>query len=259
LVVLAEDLEAELDAQLKRRIEEGNDAAIAYELVLLLSDFNVFRQLRPEEINLAIRRLTRGLSYARYLVERYPNVPAYETLAIHTAYKLAVLQKLIAPDRRDEIPERIRIVRTLMRLALRGQQRLLENSPGGDGYAMWCALFTMQIGDLQRFAGDRPSALQSYRGAAEYLPLVAVTPDGRHGEAHERSAEDRDTLIAALEQTLRRYAETIQPDDAEAAQLIRELIDDIRGKDVADWPATRKRIDALLGDAEESEPLLPIE
>jgi tetratricopeptide (TPR) repeat protein len=238
LVELADELEAELDTQLQRRSEQGNEAAIAYELVLLLSDFNVFRQLRPDEMDRARRRLTQGLGYARYLVDRYPNVPAYETLAIHTAYKLAVLQRMFVPDRREKYPERLRLVRSLMQLSLRGQQRLLEATPDGDGYAMWCSLFTMQIGDLQRFAGGRGGALQSYRDALAYLPL-------------ERSPADGETLATAIGEILRRYVEVADPDnDADAVQRAEQIARGLRDSAAIDWNDLATQLETLIGERE---------
>ncbi len=274
LVRLAEDLEAELDGQLQRRSEQGNEAAIAYELVLLLSDFNVFRQLRPDEMDPARRRLTKGLSYARYLTERYPNVPAYETLAIHTAYKLAVLQRMFVPDRREEFPERLRMVRSLMQLALRGQRRLLESHPDGDGYALWCSLFTMQLGDLQRFAGARRAALQSYQDALGYLPLRSdlagsdLTGSDLAGsdlagsvsgiEAASWSAEDRRTLATAVGEVVRRYAEAVEPEDADAARLARDLGERVGEPSAVDWTDVSGRVETLIGDRGERDLSLPL-
>lgn len=128
LTELADWVQVRLQSKMDQSPQHEQDAIIAYEQVLLLTDFDVFRALPLNVLERALRDSEIALRQADRLVDNYPNVSAYEVLAIHTAFKLATLKtRHFAVNPNDSIDE-LREVRALIRRALRRQSRLLRRT-----------------------------------------------------------------------------------------------------------------------------------
>lgn len=64
---LAGKMERELVSAIRRLKNTGDDAAARYELVRLLTDFNVFRKLDENEVRCGLDMLGRALPHVEYL------------------------------------------------------------------------------------------------------------------------------------------------------------------------------------------------
>ncbi|MEO1526795.1 MAG: hypothetical protein AAFX06_15270, partial [Planctomycetota bacterium] len=176
LLELAEQLASDLLLLIALDDRAGENAAVRYELVQLLTDFNVFRELNRKTVDLAIELLDQALPNVEYLNDHHPNVPAYENLLIHTSFKAATVY-CIAFDRGPGNPELARRARTLFQQAFQRQLVLMERADEGDGYALWCVLTLMRSGDVQLRIEEAQSAVKSYVQALRLFPMETLNDD----------------------------------------------------------------------------------
>lgn len=250
LLELAGELEADFFGKLADQAWAENDAAIAYELVHLLADFNVFRELHPQSLRYGLDRLERALPIVEQLVEEYPNVTAYEDLAVHTALKASTLKTVVAVRDPRSAPDLLRSTRSLLRQALRRQQRLIEKTQVADGYKLWSALIQLRIGDVQLRTHDGRRASQSYLNAMGKLPidkLISVQPSGNQVSAESPTASNDEAAIKAAALTLlRRLDHAVHREEPDLADSARGLADEIAGETPTNWSEVSARLAELM-------------
>ncbi|MEL6104417.1 MAG: serine/threonine-protein kinase [Planctomycetota bacterium] len=232
LLEIAEQLIGDLSFLLALDDRTGENAALRFELVQLLTDFNVFREFDKDAVDLAFELLDQALPNVEYLADHHPNVPAYESLLIHTSIKAATVY-CIAYDRGPGNPEVARRARALLQQAFQRQLVLKERNEGSQGYALWCALILLRTGDLQLLTEETQSAMDSYVEALRHFPAEALTPDGSR------------TPWELAELLLHRFGHSAPPRLIETA---RELARDIAERTPDDTAALRERLAAYLDE-----------
>ena len=254
LLSLADQLRDDLKSKLGQKEWAGRDAAIAYELTLLYADFSVFRPLDAQELNQGILRIEQALPIAEYLVDRYPAVPAYELLSIHTAFKAATLRTR-DHQRRPGSERDLRDIRVLLRQALRRQTRLLDQNEDAAGYSLWCSLFLMRIGEVQLRSGEDVPAVRSFRRGLKLVPLQQLArlyrPEVQSSvEQPPTRVPSENPAFVATVRLLERLDDAARRHDPATSDQADRLAHDLRHANAESWPEISERLQQLVAGKE---------
>lgn len=138
----------------------------------------------------------------------------------------------------------IRSVRALLRDSSQHQQQLLDRNPEADGYALWCSLFLMRLGDTHFRLGDDLQASRTYRRALRVFPVDApVTHE------NESDQEDWNELRTALPILLDRFASVLEFVSLESADEAHSIGDYVERGSKIDWLNVQLALDSLLESA----------
>ncbi|MCC9599409.1 serine/threonine protein kinase [Stieleria sp. JC731] len=255
LVETAEWVRQRLQAKMDSGELHGQHAILAYEQVLLLSDFTVFRPMPRDLLRQGLQDCEVAMEQADKLVEDHPNVSAYEVLAIHTTYKCATLMTRMFAEENVPAVERLREIRGLLRRTFRRQSRLLQRTDLAYGYSLWGALFAMRLGDIQMVIGEESSAVNDYRQAMSLVPLQIISELESAASEGELLSQERQTLLElsadnpiliGLSEICQRYAFAERLRDPKMAHRLDAFCDELAQPQFDSWKKVQDATELLI-------------
>ena len=153
--------------------EYPNNARVRWELISVLSHWDVFRMPTRERIDHVIEQLQRASELIEDLVSKNPGIDEYVAQQSHIDFRLGVLVQrsgdLLERRRRMEIDYQSSVA---FRRAVDASATLVRRNPDAAGYRAWHATFLMWLGDSLIRIGESNDAITQFNKSVENWVVV---------------------------------------------------------------------------------------